>query len=92
MEASQSYFAVLPVLSLPDGAIRADEDTAVAYLDVEEAISTARWLVGGGGWIGAVVFRRQFRPALGLFEDAEIVMKVGRFSSRVTPDCKFVIC
>jgi hypothetical protein len=33
---------VLPVLSLPDGAIRADEDTVVAYPDVEEAISTAR--------------------------------------------------
>jgi hypothetical protein len=86
METPSSYFAVLPVLSLPDGSIREDQDTAVAYADVEEAISTARWLVGGGGWIGAVVFRREFRPATGLYEDAEVVMKVGRFAYRVTSD------
>ena len=92
MEARQSYFAVLPVMALPDETIREDQDTACAYADVEAAISTARWLVGGGGWIGAVVFRREFRPALGLYEDAELVMKVGRFSYRVTGDCKFVIC
>jgi hypothetical protein len=92
MEAPQSYFAVLPVMALPDRSIREDQDTACAYPDVEEAISTARWLVGGGGWIGAVVFRREFRPALGLFEDAEVVMKVGSFSYRVTPENKFVVC
>ena len=66
---------MLPVLSLPDGAIRADEDTAVAYPDVEEAISTARWLVGGGGWIGAVVFRKVRHPKSGLYEDAETIMR-----------------
>jgi hypothetical protein len=52
-------------LALSDGTIREDHGTAGAYADVEAAISTARWLVGGGGWIGAVVFRREFRPALG---------------------------
>jgi hypothetical protein len=82
----------LPVLSLPDGSIREDQDTAVACADVEEAISTARWLVAGGGWVGVVVFRREYRLAFGLYEDAEVVMKVGRFAYRVTPDCKFVIC
>jgi hypothetical protein len=39
-----------------------------------------------------VVFRREYRSALGLDEDAEIIMKVGRSAYRVTPDCKFVIC
>jgi hypothetical protein len=60
MEAPLTYFAVLPVMALPDGSIREDQDTACAYSDVEEAISTARSLVGGGGWVGAVVFRREF--------------------------------
>ena len=92
MEVPQSYFAVLPVLSLPDGAIRADDDTAVAYPDVEEAISTARWLVGGGGWIGAVVFRKVRHPESGLYEDAETIMRLGSFSYRMTPDNRFVIC
>jgi hypothetical protein len=60
----QTYFAILPIVSLPDGAIRDDPDTACVFDDVEEAISPARWLVGGGGWIGAVVFRQEYRPAL----------------------------
>jgi hypothetical protein len=89
MEAPQSYFAVLPVMALPDRSIREDQDTACAYPDVEEAISTARWLVGGGC---IRVLRREYRSALGLNEDAEIIMKVGRFAYHVTPDCKFVIC
>jgi hypothetical protein len=56
---------------LPDGTIREDEDTARAFGDVEAAISAARSLVRGGGWIGAVVFRREYRPTLGLYKDAE---------------------
>jgi hypothetical protein len=43
-------------------------------------------------WLdGAIVFRREYCPALGFFEDVEIIVKVGR-SYLVTPDCKFVIC
>jgi hypothetical protein len=73
----------------PYRCARRDDDTACAFTDVETAISTARWLVGGG-CIG--VFRREYRSALGLDEDAEIIMKVGRFAYHMTPDCKFVIC
>jgi hypothetical protein len=85
MQASQRYLAVLTVLALSDGSVREDADTACAFNDVEEAISTARWLVGGGGWIWALVFRREYRPALGLFEDADVIMKVGRFAYRRRP-------
>jgi hypothetical protein len=75
----KSLRPILPLYrSLPDGAIRVDQDTACGFDDVEEAISTARWLVGGGGWVRAVIFRREFRPALGLYEDAEVVLKVCR--------------
>ena len=92
MEVPQSYFAVLPVLSLPDGTIREDQDTACDCPDEATALSIARWLVGGGGWIGAVVFRKVFRPELRLYEDAEVITRLGSFSYRVTPENKFVVC
>jgi hypothetical protein len=49
-------------------------------------------LVGGGGWIGAVVFRKVRHPESGLYEEAETIMRLGSFSYRMTPDNRFVIC
>jgi len=54
MEVPQSYFAVLPVLSLPDAEIRADKDTAVAYpMSRRRSQLRAGWsaaAVGSGRW------------------------------------------
>ena len=92
MEVPQSYFAVLPVLSLPDGAIRADKDTAVAYpMSRRRSQLRAGWSAAAVG-SGRVVFRKVRHPESGLYEDAETIMRLGSFSYRMTPDNRFVIC
>lgn len=79
------YFAVLPILVQSDGLVRTDNDTTVLCRDREFAIEVAEWLVVDGGWIGAIVFRRQFDEAGGPFEKVEIVQRIGSFSDRLQP-------
>ena len=70
-----TYYVALPFRYLEDGQVAAGEP--LECRDVSKARSTAATMARDSNYCGAIAFSRTGDPAIGEFEDAVIVTRLG---------------